>query len=49
MTVCDIETGQSNVILDINESQGQRKFFLFCLLGYVISHAPRMCVCVCVC
>ena len=25
--VCDIETGQSNVILDINESLGTRKSF----------------------
>lgn len=24
--VCDIETGQSNVILDIEESRGPRKF-----------------------
>ena len=26
MIVCDIETGQSNVILDIEESRGPRKF-----------------------
>ena len=33
---CDIETGQSNLILDIEESRGQRKWTLFSLWTWYV-------------
>jgi len=35
--LCEVETGQSNIILDIEESRGTRKFFFRLYLYYFVT------------